>query len=193
MLGTDTLKHSAAKVVEDPFTGKPVCLIPALFMDVGLIHVHRADKYGNCQIEGISGFSIEMSRACKRLIVSAEEIVPTEETRRYPDRKGLVVTGVRGGQVFEEAKPRIVSGDVILEVAGHPITPALVEGTCEVIASIRTSDEGQEGLGAFLAKRPPACGKTVMSAPARRARVPKTISCAMPAVETVIRLGLTRS
>jgi hypothetical protein len=27
-----------------------------------------------------------MSRACKRLIISAEEIIPTEEIRRYPDR-----------------------------------------------------------------------------------------------------------
>jgi len=27
-----------------------------------------------------------MSRACKRLIISAEEIVDTEEIRRYPDR-----------------------------------------------------------------------------------------------------------
>jgi glutaconate CoA-transferase subunit A len=86
MLGTDTLKYSAAKVVECPFTGEKLALLPALILDVGLIHVHRADRYGNCQIEGISGFSIEMSRASKRLIVSAEEIVPTEEIRRYPDR-----------------------------------------------------------------------------------------------------------
>jgi len=27
-----------------------------------------------------------MSRACKRLIISAEEIIPTEEIRKYPDR-----------------------------------------------------------------------------------------------------------
>ena len=86
MLGTDTLKYSAAKVVECPFTGIKVCLIPALILDVGLIHVHRADKYGNAQIDGISGFAFEMSRACKRLIISAEEIVDTEEIRRYPDR-----------------------------------------------------------------------------------------------------------
>lgn len=85
MLGTDTLKYSAAKVVECPFTGQKVCLIPALILDVGLIHVHRADKYGNAQIEGISGFAFEMSRACKRLIISAEEIVDSEEIRRYPD------------------------------------------------------------------------------------------------------------
>lgn len=85
MLGTDTLKHSAAKVVNDPFTGKPVCLIPALFLDVGLIHVHQADKFGNCRVEGISGFAHEMSRASKKLIISAEEIVPTEEIRKYPE------------------------------------------------------------------------------------------------------------
>jgi acyl CoA:acetate/3-ketoacid CoA transferase alpha subunit len=86
MLGTDTLRHSAAKVVECPFTGERLCLLPALILDVGLIHVHRADKYGNCQIEGISGFALEMARASKRLIVSAEEIIETEEIRRFPDR-----------------------------------------------------------------------------------------------------------
>ncbi|MCX8014945.1 MAG: CoA transferase subunit A, partial [candidate division WOR-3 bacterium] len=85
MLGTDTLKYSAAKVVECPFTHQKVCLLPALFLDVGLIHVHRADKYGNCQIDGISGFAFEMARACKKLIVSAEEIVDTEEIRKYPE------------------------------------------------------------------------------------------------------------
>jgi acyl CoA:acetate/3-ketoacid CoA transferase alpha subunit len=86
MLGTDTLKYSAAKVVRDPFTGMKIALLPALILDVALIHVHRADKYGNCQVEGISGFAFEMARASKRLIVSAEEIVPTEEIRKYPER-----------------------------------------------------------------------------------------------------------
>jgi acyl CoA:acetate/3-ketoacid CoA transferase alpha subunit len=51
---------------------------------VGLIHVHRADRHGNAQIEGISGFAFEMARASKRLILSAEEIVPTDEIRKYP-------------------------------------------------------------------------------------------------------------
>ncbi len=86
MLGSDTLKYSAAKVVHDPFTGAKVALLPALILDVALIHVHRADKYGNAQIEGISGFSAEMARAAKRLIISAEEIVPTDEIRKYPER-----------------------------------------------------------------------------------------------------------
>lgn len=86
MLGTDTLKYSAAKVVKCPFTGDPICLIPALILDVGLIHVHRADKYGNAQIDGISGFSTELARASKRLIISTEEIVDSEVIRQQPDR-----------------------------------------------------------------------------------------------------------
>ncbi len=86
MLGTDMVKYSSAKVIEDPFTGLKVCLLPALILDVAIIHVHRADKYGNAQIEGITGFGAEMARACKRLIISAEQIVDTDEIRKYPDR-----------------------------------------------------------------------------------------------------------
>lgn len=86
MLGTDTFNYSAAKVVECPFTGEPIGLVPALILDVGLIHVHRADMYGNAQIDGISGFAHEMSRASRRLILSAEEIVDTEVIRAQPDR-----------------------------------------------------------------------------------------------------------
>jgi glutaconate CoA-transferase, subunit A len=86
MLGTDTLKYSSAKVVECPFTGEPICLLPALILDVGLIHVHRADMYGNAQIDGISGFAFEMARASKTLIISAEEIIPNEQIRSQPDQ-----------------------------------------------------------------------------------------------------------
>jgi acyl CoA:acetate/3-ketoacid CoA transferase alpha subunit len=86
MLGTDTLQYSSAKVVKDPFTGIAVTLLPALILDVGIIHVHRADKYGNAQIDGISGFAFEMARASKRLIVSTEELISTEEIQRYPER-----------------------------------------------------------------------------------------------------------
>ncbi len=86
MLGTDTIRKSSAKVVECPFTGINVALLPALIVDVAFIHVHRADKHGNCQIDGISGFAFEMARACKTLIISAEEIVDAEEIREHPDR-----------------------------------------------------------------------------------------------------------
>ncbi len=86
MLGTDTLAYSSAKVIECPFTGDLMCLLPALILDVGLIHVHRADQFGNAQIDGITGFGAELARASKRLIVSTEEIVPTEEIRSNPEK-----------------------------------------------------------------------------------------------------------
>lgn len=86
MIGTDTFKYSAAKVIEDPFTGQPITLVPALIPDVGIIHVNRADKYGNCQIDGITGFAAEMAAASKRLIISAEEIVDEDFIRKHPDR-----------------------------------------------------------------------------------------------------------
>ncbi len=86
MLGTDTFRYSAAKEILDPFTGQKLCALPALTLDVGLIHVHRCDEYGNAQIDGISGFAAEMARASKRLIISTEEIVPTEVIQREPER-----------------------------------------------------------------------------------------------------------
>ena len=84
MLGSDTLKRSAAKVIECPFTGEKLALLPALVLDVAFIHVSRADIYGNCQIDGIGGFAFELSRACKKLIISAEEIIDTDEIRNDP-------------------------------------------------------------------------------------------------------------
>ena len=41
LLGTDTGKYSSCKVVKDPFSGKPINLIPAAYPDVAFIHVHR--------------------------------------------------------------------------------------------------------------------------------------------------------
>lgn len=86
MLGTDTFNKSSAIAVECPFTQDTVALLPALIVDTAFIHVSRADIHGNCQIDGISGFAFEMSRACKNLIVSAEEIVDTKEIREHPDK-----------------------------------------------------------------------------------------------------------
>lgn len=45
---------------------------------------------------------------------------------------------------------------LIFEVADQSIDENLIELTCQRIAEIRASDEGQEGLSAFLEKRSPA-------------------------------------
>jgi serine protease Do len=46
---------------------------------------------------------------------------PMARARRYPDTRGVVLTGVRGGQVFEDARPRVRSGDVIIRVGDRPV------------------------------------------------------------------------
>jgi acyl CoA:acetate/3-ketoacid CoA transferase alpha subunit len=86
LLGTDTLRYSGAKVVRDPFTGDPVCLVPALNPDVFMVHVHQADVYGNARIFGTNLFALEAAMAAKTVIVSAEEIVDPLEFRKDPAR-----------------------------------------------------------------------------------------------------------
>jgi glutaconate CoA-transferase, subunit A len=86
MLGTETLEKSSAKVAADPWTGKPVCLVPSLNPDVAFIHAHRADRFGNCQIDGLLVEDVDIARASKRLIVTCEEIISEDEIRRAPDK-----------------------------------------------------------------------------------------------------------
>ena len=84
LLGTDALAYSGAKVIEDPFSQKPICLVPALNPDVGLIHAQQADIHGNARVLGASTAPVEQAMASKRVIVQAEEIVDSEEIRRHP-------------------------------------------------------------------------------------------------------------
>jgi 3-oxoacid CoA-transferase subunit A/glutaconate CoA-transferase subunit A len=84
LLGTDTLSHSSAKVIDDPFTGKPICCLPAAFPDVVSIHVPRCDKYGNCQIDGSLVEDFELARCARKLIVTTEKIIDEEEIRNKP-------------------------------------------------------------------------------------------------------------
>ena len=86
MLGTDTLKHSSARVIDDPWSGKPIALVPACYPDVALFHVHRCDRYGNAQIDGIMVEDFELARAARRLIITTEEIIDHEEIQRQPWR-----------------------------------------------------------------------------------------------------------
>jgi len=86
MLGSDLVPVGGMKTVQDPFTGQTLGAVPALFPDVALLHVHRADRFGNCQIDGYPHMDADIARAATTVLVTAEEIVPEEEIRRHPDR-----------------------------------------------------------------------------------------------------------
>jgi acyl CoA:acetate/3-ketoacid CoA transferase alpha subunit len=89
LVGTDTFAKSSAKQIRDPWSGKPVTLVPAAYPDVALFHVPRCDRFGNVQIDGILVEDFELARAARRVIVTAEEIVDEAEIRREPDRTAI--------------------------------------------------------------------------------------------------------
>src|SRR6266540_3823643 len=52
MLGSDLVRLVDTHELTCPFTGEKVLLVPALNPDVALVHVQRADRFGNAQIDG---------------------------------------------------------------------------------------------------------------------------------------------
>lgn len=86
MLGTDTLKYSGAKVVQDPFSGKPIALVPAVNPDVALIHVHEADIYGNARCFGPGVAPLETAQSARRVIISTDKIIEHDAIRQEPSK-----------------------------------------------------------------------------------------------------------
>ena len=86
LVGTDTFTQSGAKVIEDPFTSQPICLVPALYPDVAIIHVQQCDIYGDARVLGAGVAPMEIAMSSKKLIISTEEIIDHEAIRRQPQR-----------------------------------------------------------------------------------------------------------
>ena len=93
LLGSDILNKATTdngkpfELIDNPWNpGEPVVLLPALTPDVSLLHAQKADETGNAVVEGFTTQEPEMMRASKRVIVSCEEIVSTDEIRRDPER-----------------------------------------------------------------------------------------------------------
>jgi glutaconate CoA-transferase subunit A len=58
-----------------PFTGEKLSAVPAIKLDVAIVHAQRADREGNVMFEGIVGVQKEAVLAARRSIVTVEEIV----------------------------------------------------------------------------------------------------------------------
>ena len=88
MIGSQIAERlgDAVKEMTCPFTGEKLLLVPALNPDVALIHVQRADAYGNAQIDGLQFMDIDIAMAAKRIILTTEQIVSNDQIRRAPDQ-----------------------------------------------------------------------------------------------------------
>ncbi len=68
--------------IRDPFSGEVCGIMPRLEPDYAIIHMARADEEGNSQLYGITSSIEIIARAAKHVIITAEEIVSTQEIRR---------------------------------------------------------------------------------------------------------------
>ncbi|MFP4170425.1 MAG: CoA transferase subunit A [Methanomassiliicoccales archaeon] len=77
--GSDELTmHPEFKVMDDPYSGKKVVLVPAIVPDVAIVHVDKADAHGNLKILPPYVADVLFIRAAKKVIITAEEIIPEE-------------------------------------------------------------------------------------------------------------------
>jgi glutaconate CoA-transferase subunit A len=75
-IGSDLRRVNAnIKSVTCPFTGEALAAVPAMRMDVTIIHAQKADRDGNVLISGIVGVQKEAVLAASRAVVTVEEIV----------------------------------------------------------------------------------------------------------------------
>lgn len=79
-LGTDVLKvNPSIKLVDSPYDDKQWVAMPALPLDVALVHVDRADARGVCSIDGPDHYMDDlMVRAAKHAFVSCDELVGSD-------------------------------------------------------------------------------------------------------------------
>jgi len=86
LLGTGLLESNPRfRPAEDPWSGRPVVLVPALTPDIAILHVQRADAQGHAHAWGTLGVTREAARAAHRVIVVAEEIRSTDEILSDPN------------------------------------------------------------------------------------------------------------
>lgn len=87
------LKNPEFKEVTCPFTGEKLVAMEAFKPDVSIIHAHRADTYGNVQLDTVrmmdNETDIYIARCGKHTIASVEELVPEEEVIRTPTQTML--------------------------------------------------------------------------------------------------------
>lgn len=98
-LGSDISKgnHFFYQIISPFVPQETLWAVRALNPDVTIVHVQRADREGNAHCWGNFGIMIEATRAAKKVIVVAEEIVDREMIASDPNRTaipGFLVTAV---------------------------------------------------------------------------------------------------
>lgn len=82
-----------------PLTGVALIAVPALPLDVAILHATAADRHGNCNLQGQLALDPHLPTAAAITIVTAERIVSTDELMAL--RGGVQLAGVYVTHVVE--------------------------------------------------------------------------------------------
>ncbi len=97
-LGSEVLaRNGNLREFPSPVNEEKLVAVRALKPDVAVIHVQRADEFGNAHLWGNFGVAIDGARAARQVILVAEEIVAPEVIASDPNRTlipGLLVSAV---------------------------------------------------------------------------------------------------
>ena len=107
-------------------------------------------------------------RQARRYFLSAEMISSEQALKlnliheRCPQHAlSAKVTAVCEQLLYNAPLATVRAKHLLANIEHCPMGEQLIDYTCEQIATVRTSPEGQEGIAAFLAKRPPNWGGPV--------------------------------
>ncbi|KEI72582.1 CoA transferase subunit A [Endozoicomonas elysicola] len=100
-LGTDVVRvNPEIKVIDSPYDEKEWVAMPALKLDVSLLHADRADERGVCQIKGSDHYMDDwFARAAEKTFVTCDELVDADyfnnpEESRYVFWERSMTSGV---------------------------------------------------------------------------------------------------
>ena len=89
----DRLPDHKLVIIDNPFNAwadiPKVLLVPAINPDVTLLHVQKADRQGTVRIQGLPFADVEQAKAARRVIVTCEELLPTQALRKEPGANQL--------------------------------------------------------------------------------------------------------
>ena len=84
--GSELARINQWQTLRDPYgSGTDVYVIPAIRPDIAVIHAAEIDDQGTARIYGSPFWDHPLTRAAKRVLVTAEKLVTTDRLREQPE------------------------------------------------------------------------------------------------------------
>jgi glutaconate CoA-transferase subunit A len=84
--GSDIARLNGWHKITDPYgSGEEVYVIPAIRPDVAVIHANEIDEQGNARVLGSPFWDHPLTRAARRVLVTAEKLVPSSTLSAQPE------------------------------------------------------------------------------------------------------------